>query len=201
MNITAAMVKDLREKTGVGMMECKNALSEAEGNFEKAIDNLRKKGLATAKKKASRTASEGLIFSYIHMNKLGVLIELNCETDFVARTDDFQELALDIALHIAAANPQYLTVEDVPAALIEREKEIYKDQIKNKPANIVEKILEGKLEKFYTDNVLLKQFFVKDTEQKTTITDLITTKIAKLGENIVLRRFVRFQLGEKIGSE
>jgi elongation factor Ts len=201
MNITAAMVKDLREKTGVGMMECKSALTEADGDFEKAIDNLRKKGLATAKKKASRTASEGLIFSYIHMDKLGVLIEINCETDFVARTDDFQQLAKDIALHIAAANPQYLNVEDVPADLVEREKEIYKGQIKNKPAAIVEKILEGKMEKFYSDNVLLRQIFVKDTEQKTTINDLITTKIAKLGENIVLRRFARFQLGEKLGAE
>jgi len=201
MNITATMVKELREKTGVGMMECKNALTEANGVFETAVDNLRKKGLATAKKKASRTASQGLIFSYIHMDKLGVLIELNCETDFVARTDDFKELCLDIALHIAAANPQYLDVEDVPADLIEREKEIYKDQMKNKPANIVEKILEGKMEKFYSDNVLLRQIFVKDQDQKTTITDLITTKIAKLGENIVLRRFVRFQLGEKLGDE
>lgn len=198
MNITAVMVKELREKTGAGMMECKNALSLADGNFETAIDNLRKKGLATAKKKSSRTASQGLIFSYIHMDKLGVLIELNCETDFVARTDDFQQLALDIALHIAASNPLYLNVEDVPAELIEREKDIYKDQIKNKPANIVEKILEGKMEKFYTDNVLLRQIFIKDTEQKTTINDLITAKIAKLGENIVLRRFVRFQLGEKL---
>ncbi|KJR41515.1 translation elongation factor Ts [Candidatus Magnetoovum chiemensis] len=192
------MVKDLREKTGAGMMDCKNALKETNGDFEKAVDFLRKKGLASAAKKATRTASEGLIYSYIHMNKIGVMIELNCETDFVAKTDEFTELAKDIAMHIAAANPSFLDKDSVPPETINREKEIYKDQVINKPANVIEKILEGKLEKFYSENCLMSQIFVKDTEQKKTITDLITDKIAKLGENIILRRFVRFQIGETI---
>jgi elongation factor Ts len=194
--ITADMVKELREKTGAGLMDCKRVLSESSGDMEKAIDMLRQKGLATAARKASRTASEGLIGSYIHMDKLGVLVEVNCETDFVARTEDFRHLVKDMAMHIAAANPAYVSREDVPADIIEREKEIYRAQIANKPAQVVEKILEGKLEKFYSDTCLLDQIFIKDPEGKQKIKDLITEKIAKLGENIVFRRFSRFQLGE-----
>ncbi|MEK7735867.1 MAG: translation elongation factor Ts [Nitrospirota bacterium] len=195
--ISADRVKELREKTGAGMMECKKALTESNGDFEKAIDCLRQKGLATAAKKASRSASEGLVSSYIHMDKIGVLLEVNCETDFVAKTDDFKGLVKDIALHIAAANPSYLSHEDVPQDIIEREKDIYKAQVANKPPQVVEKIVEGKLDKFFGDMCLLEQAFVKDPEQKLKIKELVTEKIAKLGENIVIRRFVRFQLGEK----
>lgn len=195
--VSTDMIKDLREKTGAGMMECKKALTDSNGDFEKAIDLLRQKGLSTALKKAGRTASEGLIDSYIHMGKIGVLVEVNCETDFVARTDDFRELSKDIAMHIAATNPFYLSRDDVPEDVIEREKEIYKAQVKDKPPHVVEKIIEGKLEKFYSEACLLEQPFVKDPEQKQRIKDIITEKIAKVGENIVLRRFVRFQLGEK----
>ncbi|MBI3592072.1 MAG: translation elongation factor Ts, partial [Nitrospirae bacterium] len=188
--------KELREKTGAGLMDCKRALSDSSGDIEKAIDMLRQKGLATAAKKASRAASEGLIGSYIHMDKLGVLVEVNCETDFVARTDDFRGLVKDIAMHIAAVNPAYVSREDVPQGVLEREKEIYRAQVANKPPQVVEKIIEGKLEKFYSDNCLLEQVFIKDPEGKQKIKDLITEKIAKVGENIVFRRFVRFQLGE-----
>ncbi|MCL4537046.1 MAG: translation elongation factor Ts [Nitrospirae bacterium] len=196
MTVTAEMVKELREKTNAGMMDCKKALAESSGDMEKAIDMLRQKGLATAAKKASRTASEGLIGSYIHMDKLGVLVEVNCETDFVAKTDDFKGLVKDIAMHIAAANPTYVSREEVPHDVIEREKEIYKAQITNKPPQVVDKIIEGKLDKFYSDTCLLDQVFIKDPEGKQKIKDMITEKIAKLGENIVLRRFARFQLGE-----
>ncbi|MCC6347837.1 MAG: translation elongation factor Ts [Nitrospirales bacterium] len=196
MTISAETIKDLREKTGAGLMDCKRALTDAGGNMEKAVDLLRQKGLATAAKKSSRTASEGLIGSYIHMDKLGVLVEVNCETDFVARTDDFRGLVKDIAMHVAAANPAYVSREDVPQDVIEREKDIYRAQVVNKPAQVVDKILEGKIEKFYGDVCLLDQVFVKDPEGKQKIKDLITERIAKLGENIVLRRFVRFQLGE-----
>ncbi len=198
MTISANLVKELRERTGSGLMGCKKALSECQGDLEKAIDWLRQKGLAAASKKSGRKASEGLISSYIHMDKIGVLVEVNCETDFVARTDDFKNLVKDIAMHIAAANPSYLSPSDIPEAIKDREKEIYKAQITNKPANIVDKIVEGKLEKFYTENCLTEQIFIKDPEQKQKIKDLITEKIAKLGENIVLRRFVRFQLGESL---
>jgi elongation factor Ts len=194
--ITAEMVKELREKTGAGLMDCKRVLADSSGDMEKAIDMLRQKGLATAAKKAARTASEGLIGSYIHMDKLGVMVEVNCETDFVARTDDFRNLVKDIAMHIAAANPTYLGREAVPQDVIEREKDIYRAQVVNKPAPVVEKILEGKLEKFYTDTCLLDQIFIKDPEGKQKIKELITERIAKLGENIVVRRFARFQLGE-----
>lgn len=194
--ISAAMVKELREKTGVGMMQCKKALTDSGGDMERAVEILREKGLASAQKKAGRTASEGVIASYIHMDKLGVLIELNCETDFVAKTEDFRALAKDIAMHIAAANPPYLSREDVPEDVIEKEKNIYRSQVSGKPAHIVDKILEGKLEKFYEEVCLLEQVFVKDPEQKQKIRDLITGKVAKLGENIVLKRFARFQLGE-----
>lgn len=199
--ISAEAVKDLREKTGAGMMECKKALVETGGDFEKAVDLLRQKGLATAAKKAGRTASEGMIGSYIHMDKIGVMLEVNCETDFVARTDDFRELVKDTAMHIAAANPTYLSREEVPQDVIEREKDIYRAQVTNKPPQVVEKIVEGKLEKFFSDTCLLDQIFVKDPDQKMKIKDLVTAKIAKLGENIIIRRFVRLQLGEKLATQ
>jgi elongation factor Ts len=194
--IAAETVKQLREKTGAGMMECKKALAESNGDIEKAIDLLRQKGLASAQKKAGRTASEGLIESYIHMGKIGTMIEVNCETDFVARTDDFKELAKDVAMHIAAASPLYLSREEVPQDVIEHEKEIYRAQVADKPPQVIEKIIEGKLEKFYIDFCLLDQIFIKDPDQKKKIKDLVTDKIAKLGENILIRRFCRFQLGE-----
>ena len=197
--ISADAVRDLREKTGAGMMECKKALVESGGEFEKAIDLLRQRGLATAAKKAGRTASQGLIGSYIHMDKIGVMIEVNCETDFVARTDDFKELVKDLAMQIAAANPGFVSREEVPQDVIEREKEIYRAQVTNKPPQVVEKIVEGKLEKFYSDTCLVDQIFVKDPDKK--IKDVITEKVAKVGENIVVRRFVRYQLGENQPSE
>lgn len=196
MTISATMVKELRERTGSGLMDCKRALSESQGDLEKAIDWLRQKGLAAASKKSGRKASEGIIGTYVHMDKIGVIVEVNCETDFVARTDEFRNLVKDIAMHIAASNPSYLSADDVPETVKEREREIYRAQVINKPANIVDKILEGKLEKFFSENCLIEQIFIKDTEQKQKIKDLINEKVAKLGENIVLRRFVRFQLGE-----
>ncbi|MDI1471156.1 translation elongation factor Ts [Thermodesulfovibrio sp. 1176] len=195
MAISAQMVKELREKTGAGMMECKKALEDSGGDFNKAIEYLRQKGLATAQKKAGRTATEGIITSYIHMDKIGVLLELNCETDFVARNEEFRQLAKDIAMHIAAANPQYISKEDIPQEIIEKEKEIYKAQITgNKPPQVIEKIIEGKLEKFFEEMCLLNQPFIREPEKK--IQDLITEKLAKFGENIVIRRFVRFQVGQ-----
>lgn len=197
MNIDSNAVKELREQTGVGLMDCKKALTEAEGSLEKAKDILRQKGLALATKKAGREASEGLIGSYVHMDKLGVLVEINCETDFVAKTDDFRQLVKDIAMQIAAANPPYLNRESIPPQVIEKEKEIYAAQITGKPPHVAEKIIQGKLEKFYTDNCLAEQVFIKDPEQKKKINDIITEKIARLGENIVIKRFARFQLGEK----
>lgn len=193
--ISADMVKELREKTGAGMMECKKALSESNGDFEKAITVLRQKGLATASMKAGRTASEGIIGSYIHMDRIGVMVELNCETDFVARTDDFRELVKNIAMHIAAANPSYISREDVPQDIIENEKAIYRSQVTGKPAQVAEKIVEGKLDKFFSETCLIEQIFVKDPAQKQKINDIITEKIAKVGENIVVRRFARFQVG------
>lgn len=196
MAITASMVKELREKTGAGMMDCKKVLKEANGDFERAIDLLREKGLASAAKKAGRVASEGIIGSYIHMDKIGVMIEVNCETDFVARTDDFRELVKDISMHIAATNPHYLSREDIPQDVIDKEKEIYRAQVTGKKPEVIEKIVEGKLEKFYTDMCLMDQVFVKDPEGKQKVKDLIVGKIAKLGENVVVRRFVRYQLGE-----
>ncbi|MEC4684975.1 MAG: translation elongation factor Ts [Nitrospirota bacterium] len=198
MTVTADMVKRLREQTGAGMMDCKKALSESNGDFEKAVDVLRKKGLAAAEKKAGRKASEGLILSYIHMDKIGVLIEVNCETDFVARTDDFRQFVKDVAMHIAAANPRYLSREDIPPDIIEREKSIYRDQTKDRPEHVVEKILEGKLEKFYAENCLLDQIFVKDPDQKKKIRDIVTEMVSKFGENIIIRRFTRYQLGEEL---
>ena len=194
--ITSEMVRTLREKTGAGMMECKKALTESNGDFERAVSLLRQKGLASAEKKAGRMTSEGIIGSYIHMGKIGTMVEINCETDFVARTEDFKELVKDISMHIAAANPSYISRDEVPQDVIEIEKEIYRVQIKDKPQHVIEKIVEGKLDKFYTDTCLVDQIFIKDPEQKKKIKDLISDNIARLGENIVIRRFVRFQLGE-----
>ena len=198
MSITAKDVMELKNKTGVGMMHCKKALTEAEGDLDKALDILRQKGMAIASKKASRQASEGLVGSYLHMGgKIGVLLEINCETDFVAKTDDFKELMKDVAMHITASNPLYVTREEIASEVIEKEKEIYASQVKDKPANVIDKIIEGKLEKFYSSTCLVDQVFVKDPDQKQKIKDLVVEKIAKLGENIVINRFARFQLGEK----
>jgi elongation factor Ts len=198
MNITADAVKELRDQTGAGLMDCKKALSEAEGSLDKARDILRQKGLAMASKKTGREASQGLISSYIHMGKIGVLVEVNCETDFVAKTDQFQALVKDIAMHIAASNPTYLTREEIPSEIIENEKNIYAAQITNKPPQVVEKIVDGKLEKYFEDVCLIDQIFVKETEKKKKIKDLVVESIAQLGENILIKRFVRFQLGEKV---
>lgn len=192
--ISARMVADLRAKTGAGFVDCKKALNETNGNEEEAIDLLRKKGIASASKKADRAASDGLVESYIHMGgKVGVLIEVNCETDFVAKTDDFKALVRDIAMHIAAASPTCVKREDVPAELIEKEKEIAASQVQGKPENIVDKIVTGKMEKVYQEIVLLEQPFVKNPD--ITIQDLLKEQISKLGENIVVNRFARFQIG------
>ncbi|MEI7590087.1 MAG: translation elongation factor Ts [Deltaproteobacteria bacterium] len=197
MEITSTLVKELRDKTGAGMMDCKEALTSAGGDFEAAIDYLRKKGLSAATKRSSKTTKEGAVAHYIHMGgKIGVLVELNCETDFVAKTDSFQALAKDIAMHVAAANPVYLNSSEIPADAMEREKAIYVEQAKaeNKPEKIWDKIIEGKLKKYYEDVCLVDQKFVKNSD--ITIGQLITDMIANTGENIVLRRFARFQLGE-----
>lgn len=196
MAITSSMVKELRDKTGAGMMECKKALTETDGNVEKAIDYLREKGIAKAAKRADKTASEGIIESYIHMGgSIGVLIQLNCETDFVARTDDFKNLAKDIAMHIAAANPQFIDKASVDPEFIEKERSIMRTQVLNegKPEKIVDKILDGKIEKLYKEVCLLEQTYVKNPDQ--TITDLIKAAISKLGENITIGKFARFQMG------
>lgn len=197
--ITAALVKELRERTGAGMMDCKKALAATEGNMDKAIDFLREKGLAAAAKKAGRIAAEGLVESYIHGGgRIGVLVEVNCETDFVAKTDAFKTLVKDIAMHIAAANPSYLRREEVPAAELEHEKMVLSEQARNegKPEKIIEKMVTGRIEKYYKEVCLLEQPFVKDPDK--TINDLITESIAKIGENIAIRRFTRYQLGEGI---
>ena len=194
--ISAAMVKQLREKTGVGIMDCKEALSECDGDINKAVDFLRTKGLATAAKRAGRAMTEGTIESYIHMGgKLGVLVEVNCESDFVAKTDDFKQFAKNIAMQIAATSPVAVRVEDVPEEIITKEKEIYRGQAleMGKPEKIVDKIAEGKLEKFYKENCLLNQSYVRDPDM--TIADLVNETIAKIGENISIKRFARFQLG------
>lgn len=197
--ITAELVKELRERSGAGMMDCKKALTETNGDIEKAIDYLREKGLAAAAKKASRVAAEGLVEAYIHMGgKIGVLLELNCETDFVAKTDGFKALAKDIAMHIAASNPICIAREEVPEEKLSHEREILRAQALNegKPAQIVEKMVVGRIEKYYKEVCLLEQPFVKDPDM--TIKDLVTSSIAKIGENITIRRFARFQLGEGI---
>jgi len=196
MEITAALVKQLRDATGAGMMECKAALTEANGDLEAATTLLRKRGLATAAKKAGRATSEGLIGHYIHMGgKIGVLVEINCESDFVARTDKFQELTREIAMHIAAASPTYVRREEVPADIVEREKEIYRDQVKGKPAQVVDKIVEGKLNSFYQQFCLLEQASVRDPN--VTISQLVQDAIRILGENITVSRFVRMKVGEQ----
>ena len=195
--ITAEVVKELRERTGSGMMDCKRALAETGGDMEKAIDYLREKGLAKAAKKASRTASDGRIFHYVHNNfKVGALLELNSETDFVAKTDEFNELGHEIAMQITAANPSYIQPEDVPPEDLEREKEIYRQQLREegKPENRIEQILEGKVRKFYETNCLMEQEYIRDPDRK--IKDLVVAAIAKLGENIVVKRFARFSIGE-----
>jgi elongation factor Ts len=197
MDISAAQVKKLRELTGAGMMECKAALTEAKGNIEEAITILRKRGLAQATKKAGRTTNEGLIGSYIHMGgKIGVLVEINCESDFVARTEDFQGLAREIAMHIAAANPVYVRREDVPPEVLEREREVYRAQLKdqNKPPQVIDKIIEGKLNSYYEQVCLMDQPSIRDP--KVTISQMVQQAIARLGENIAVPRFVRFKLGE-----
>jgi elongation factor Ts len=199
MAITADQVKQLRDKTGAGMMECKAALTEANGNLEEAITLLRKRGLAQAAKRAGRATSQGMITSYIHMGgRIGVLLEVNCESDFVARTDDFQNLAKEIAMHIAAADPRWARREDVPAEAIEKEKSIYRAQMENsgKPANVLDKIVEGKLGAFYTQFVLLDQPSIRDGNL--TIGQLVAQASAKTGENIQVNRFVRFRLGEEV---
>jgi elongation factor Ts len=189
-------VKKLRFKTSAGMMECKEALKESGGDIEKAVEILRKKGIAKAAKKASRVAGQGIIESYIHTGgRLGVLLEVNCETDFVARNHEFKKITRELAMQVAAANPLYVSREEVPADAIEKEKEIFRSQIKDKPDNVAEKIVEGKLERYFSEVCLLEQPFIKDPNLK--IKELITQVIAKLGENIVVRRFVRFEVGEE----
>jgi len=195
--INAAMVKQLREKTGAGMMDCKKALLEVNGDMDKALEFLRKKGLATAQKRAGRAMTEGRIQSYIHMTgKLGVMLEVNCETDFVAKNEDFQEFAKNIAMHIAASNPLGIKPEDIPEEIVESEKDIYRAQALDmgKPENILDKIVEGKLKKFYQENCLLNQPFVRDPD--ISVADLMNELIAKIGENITIKRFVRYQIGE-----
>jgi len=199
LSISSTMVKELRDKTGAGIMDCKEALAVSDGNYDKAIEFLRKKGMSAATKRSSKAAKDGVVASYIHMGgRIGVLVELNCETDFVAKTDNFQLLAKDLTMHIAAANPTYIKPEDIPSEVIEREKEIYRSQAmaEKKPEKIWDKIIEGKLKKYYEDVCLLNQNFIKDTD--ITVETLINTMIAKTGENIIIRRFMRFQLGEDL---
>ena len=197
-DVSASMVKELREKTGAGMMDCKKALAETGGDFAKAEDWLRKKGITGAAKKSGRVAAEGLVGTYVHGGKIGVLVEVNCETDFVGRNEDFQALVKDLAMHIAAANPLYVRREEVPSEALEREKEIQRQQLREqkKPEPMIEKILEGKMGKYYETVCLVDQFWVKDDKKR--ISELVTEKIAKIGENISVRRFVRYQVGEGI---
>lgn len=197
MEITASIVKQLREKTGVGMMDCKKALKECDGDIEKSIEYLRKKGIATAEKRGGRSTSEGQIQSYIHAGgKIGVLVEINCETDFTGKNDDFTEFVKNVAMHIAASNPIAVNREEIPENIINKEKDIYETQAKEsgKPENVIQKIVEGKINKFYAETTLLGQQYVKNPD--ITIQDLVNEMIAKTGENIVINRFVRFQLGE-----
>ncbi|MEZ5333510.1 MAG: translation elongation factor Ts [Thermoanaerobaculia bacterium] len=197
MEINAQMVRDLRERTGAGMMDCKKALVETEGDAEQAIEVLRKRGLAAAAKKAGRATAEGVVGSYIHMGgKIGVLVEINCETDFVARTDEFQELVKDVAMHVAAADPRFVHRDEVTEDVLEKERAIYREQAlaSGKPENVVDRIVDGKMEKYYAENVLLEQPFVKDPD--VTIQQLVAAKVAKLGENIQVARFARFKLGD-----
>lgn len=201
--ISMSAVKDLREKTGAGMVDCKNALVEADGDVEKAVELLRKKGMATADKKAGRVTAEGAVGSYIHMGgKVGVMVEINCESDFVSRGEEFQQLVKDVAMHIAASDPKYLRREEVPADVLDKEREILRDQLKNdpknanKPADVIDKIIEGRVNKYYEENVLLDQAFVKDPSK--TVNELVAEKIASIKENITVRRFTRYKMGEGI---
>ena len=203
--INAANIKALREKTGAGMMECKKALTEANGNEERAIEILRERGLASAKKKEGRVAAEGVVASYIHMGgKVGVLVEVNCETDFVARGEDFQQLVKDIAMHVAAAEPRYVSRDEVTADVLDKEREIARAQAKNDPKNankpdqVIDKIVEGRLNKFYEEFVLLDQPFIKDPAK--TVGELVTEKIAKTGEKVTIRRFARYKMGEGLSK-
>ena len=197
MSIDATIVKKLREKTGAGMMDCKKALVETDGDIDKAVDFLRKSGIAKAEKKGERTAKEGLVFSYIHHGgRLGVLLELNCETDFVAKTDGFSDLANNISMQIAATNPLSISRDEIDQSVLDREKEIFADQAKEsgKPDNIIDKIVEGRVEKYFAESCLLEQQYIKDPDRK--VLDLITESVATLGENIVVNRFIRFAIGE-----
>jgi elongation factor Ts len=200
MEINPRLVKQLREKTNAGMMDCKRALAEATGDLEKAETILRTKGIASASKKASRATKEGIVAAYIHLQgKIGVLLEVNCETDFVAKNENFREFVKDITLHIAAAHPLYVSRDDVPAKMIEAERAIYEAQVKGKPGNVVSRIVDGKLDKFYSTVCLLEQAFIKDPDH--TIGDLVKSKITELGENIVIRRFTRYLVGEPMADE
>ena len=194
--ITASMVKELREKTGAGMMDCKKVLTEADGNIEKAIDLLREKGLAGAEKKAGRLASEGIVETYIHGGKIAAIVEINSETDFVAKNEEFKDFAKDIAMQVVASNPKYVSRDEVPSEEVEKEKNVLTEQARgeNKPEHIIEKMVEGRLEKFYEEICLLDQDFIKDSDKK--IRDILNDLIAKIGENIKIRRFVRYEVGE-----
>ncbi len=197
MAVSAAAVKELREKTGIGMMDCKRALEEAAGDLEKAVDVLRKKGMAAADKRAGRAAGEGFVGSYIHSNgKIGVIVEINCETDFVARSEEFRTLARDIAMQVAATNPMAVSPEDISPEVIEKERAIYAEQAKNKPANIIDRIVDGKMKKFYQESCLIEQQFVKDTDR--TVGQLIKEFSGKVGERVIVRRFARFAVGETL---
>ena len=199
-DIDPKLVKQLREKTNAGMMDCKRALAESGGDIEKAEASLRTKGIASAGKKASRATKEGIVASSIHLQgKVGVLVEVNCETDFVAKNENFREFVKDITLHIAAAHPQVVTREEVPQKLVESERAIYEGQVQGKPANVIDKIVAGKLDKFYSTVCLMEQGFIKNPDQ--TIKELVATKISELGENIVIRRFTRYSVGEAIAGE
>jgi elongation factor Ts len=202
MDISIELVKDLRQRTGAGVIDCKTALKEAKGDMDAAIEYLRRKGLATAAKKAGRIATDGLVSSYIHAGgKMGVLVEVNCETDFVAKTEDFQTFVKNIAMHIAATNPQYIRREEIPPEVLERERRIYRSQAvdSGKPEKVINKIVEGKMERFYSEACLLEQTYFKDADL--TVKEVLDTTIAKLGENITIRRFTRFQLGEGLQSK
>jgi len=202
MEISLELVKELRQRTGAGVVDCKKALQEAKGNVDAAIDYLRRKGLATAAKKAGRIASDGLVSSYIHAGgKMGVLVEVNCETDFVAKTEDFQAFVKNIAMQVAAANPQYIRREEIPKDVLEKERDIYRTQAleAGKPEKVIDKIVEGKIERFYSEVCLLEQTYIKDSDL--TIKELLEAMIAKIGENISIRRFSRFQLGEGLSSQ
>jgi elongation factor Ts len=202
MEISIEQVKDLRQRTGAGVTDCKSALQESKGDMEAAIEYLRRKGLATAAKRAGRIAADGLVTSYIHAGgKMGVLVEINCETDFVAKTEDFQTFVKNIAMQIAAANPQYIRREDIPEDILEKERRIYRNQALDagKPEKVIDKIVEGKMERFYSEVCLLEQTYVKDSDQ--TVKEVLDGMIAKVGEKIAIRRFARFQLGEGLQSQ